>query len=102
MACFLKLDGNITGLNPLHVLYFVSLFFKAEIHCFLRVLWYCQLKCAVAVTGENTVADCKTVLFMFQVPLGMSYFKNYINCDISNSGKCFSKGLVLGGNKRFV
>lgn len=92
MAYFLNLYENITRLNPLYVLYFVSLFLKAEIHYFLHVLWYCQLKRAVTITGENTVTDCKTVLFMFQVPLGMSCFKNCINCGISNSGKCFFKG----------
>ena len=48
------------------------------------------------------MTDCKRVLFMFQDPLGMSCFKNYINCGISDSGKCFAKGLVLGDNKRFV
>lgn len=58
----------------------MSLFFKAEMHYFLHVLWYCQLKSVVAVTGENTVTDCNSV--MFQVPLGMSCFKNYINCGI--------------------
>lgn len=101
MAYFLNLYENITRLNPLYGLYFVSLFFKAEIHYFLHVLWCHQLKRAIAATGENSATDCKTVLFMFQVPLGMSCFKNYINCGNSNSGKCFSKGLVLGDN-RFV
>lgn len=89
-------------LNPLYVLYFASLFFKDEVPCFLNVLWNRQLRCAAAVTGENAVTDCKTVLFMFQVPLSMSCFRNHINCGISNSGKCFSKGLVLGGNERFL
>lgn len=96
MAYFLNLSEKVTRLNPLYVLYFASLFFRAEIHYFLHVLWYCQLKSAVAVTGENLVADCKTVVFMFQVPLGRSCFKNCISCGISDSGKCFCKGLSTG------
>lgn len=61
MVYFLNLYKNITGLNPLYVLCFVSLFFRAEIHCFLNVIWYCELKYAVAVAGETTVTDCKTL-----------------------------------------
>lgn len=87
--------GNITILNLLCV---CILWWSSSELRFLCVLWYHQLKRAVVVT----VADCKTVLFMFDVPLGMSCFKNCSNSGITNSGKCFSKGLVLRNCKRLV
>lgn len=102
MADLLGIYENMALLNPLHLLYFVSLFFREEIPCLLNVLCCGQLKCAAAVTGEDAVPDCKPVLVMLEVPLGMSSSRNPTNCGISNSGKCYSKGLVLGGNERFV
>lgn len=92
---------NMAPLNP-HCFVFCVIVLQRGDSLFPECSLVHQLKCAAAVTGEDAVTDCKTVLFMFQVPLGMSCFGNRINCGTSDSGKCFSKGLALGGNERFV